>query len=330
MKIAIIIPHYYESKVSKNALDSLVKQTKRDNLVIYIINDCSPNTDCEYSDLIDEYSPFLDIRYLKTKINSGGASIPRQLALDNSNEEYVLFLDQDDSLYDEFVIENYIRAIDKHIAEIRMKVMDYNIRIKNDSLMKGSLYSKEFLNRYNIRFNPKLNKCWEDFLFISEVNFYIDHSDYRVIELNKIAQIEYHTNLRTITTSNDYLTIIPYQLIYQSELIQFYKQHYNELSQDQKDYIIDILTAFYLNCYFFLEILKINNNINLYKSIIFLVDLINKNIKTIKKSLQQNSWYNEYRTDYFELNFNFFKQTLEKDWSNYEQIIQKNSLGRRY
>ena len=86
IKIAVIIPHYYNSQISKRAFDSLKYQTKKEHLVIYLINDCSPHTDCNYQDLIDEYSPYFSIQYFQTEINSG-QGITRQLGLNNVIED---------------------------------------------------------------------------------------------------------------------------------------------------------------------------------------------------------------------------------------------------
>ncbi len=58
IKIDYIIPVYNESKVVKRALDVLAKQTMKDSLHITLVNDCSPNTDCNYQDIIDEYSEY--------------------------------------------------------------------------------------------------------------------------------------------------------------------------------------------------------------------------------------------------------------------------------
>ncbi len=56
IKIDYIIPTYYDSSVVKVGLDKLCKQTMKDSLHITLVNDCSPNTDCNYQDIIDEYS----------------------------------------------------------------------------------------------------------------------------------------------------------------------------------------------------------------------------------------------------------------------------------
>lgn len=343
-KIAIIIPHYYASNISKKAFNSLKEQTKKENIIVYLINDCSPNTDCEYQDLIQEYSQFFEIKYFKTKENSGGASIPRQIGLNNSKEKYIIFLDQDDYFYDEYVIENYINAIIKYqnqkIAEIQMKSLEgieenNNIIYKEkEPLLEGSLYFTSFLKEYNINFNPKLNKCFEDFLFLSEIIFYKEINNYKTIYLDNYSQIKYHNAiLSTITYNSNFeelnkdimSTVIPYEVIYWNELIKFYKK-FNKIPKDQKEYILNILINIYLNCDFFLKIFNFNKNIfkkdelkNYIDSLIDLINLVDKNFNLIESQLKMNSWHQCIcNKNYFKINFEMFKDIFQKEIINYE------------
>jgi hypothetical protein len=56
IKIGVIIPYFYPSNTIRKAFTMLSWQTRKDVLTIYMVNDCSPHTDCEYSDIINEFS----------------------------------------------------------------------------------------------------------------------------------------------------------------------------------------------------------------------------------------------------------------------------------
>lgn len=47
-QIGIIMPCFCPSNIIKKALTMLSWQTRTDAFEIIMINDCSPNTDCEY------------------------------------------------------------------------------------------------------------------------------------------------------------------------------------------------------------------------------------------------------------------------------------------
>jgi len=48
MKLAIILTCFYKDEIVERALKSLSAQTAKDNMHIYLVNDCSINTKDEY------------------------------------------------------------------------------------------------------------------------------------------------------------------------------------------------------------------------------------------------------------------------------------------
>jgi glycosyltransferase involved in cell wall biosynthesis len=107
--IGIIIPCYYDSDVIRPCLESIAVQKAKNEIRVYLVNDCSPNTDCEYSDLIDEYKTKIDLKYFKTKTNVGPGGA-RQLGLENIDEDiqYIMFIDDDDELDNPDSIQSYV------------------------------------------------------------------------------------------------------------------------------------------------------------------------------------------------------------------------------
>ena len=102
MKYSVIIPAYNAEHTIRRCLESLLNQP-HENAELIIVNDGSIDTTGE---ICREYaSRHGCIRYFE-KENSGVASA-RNLGLDNATGEYILFVDSDD-----YVTENYFAALD--------------------------------------------------------------------------------------------------------------------------------------------------------------------------------------------------------------------------
>lgn len=91
--VSIIIPTYNRSKLLKNAINSIINQTYQ-NFEIIIIDDCSTD------DTLKVVKNFEDkrIKYLKNKV-SLRATGSRNRGIENSNGDFIAFLDDDDEWY---------------------------------------------------------------------------------------------------------------------------------------------------------------------------------------------------------------------------------------
>lgn len=169
--INIIIPCYYSSDIIRTSFNSLAIQTKKEHLRVYLVNDCSPNTNCEYSDIIEEFSQYFEIIYLKTPKN-GGPGATRQFGLDNitDDSEYVMFIDDDDQLANKYVIQNFLNII--YHKEINQCIGFIGDSRKNpDGTLRynhltGSIFNRKILKLFNIRFCDWY--CEEDTVFFME------------------------------------------------------------------------------------------------------------------------------------------------------------------
>ncbi len=92
-KISIITPTYNSSKFIKRTIASVLNQTYTD-WEFLIIDDHSTDNTIELINEIAKKEP--RIKILKTLINSGGPSIPKNIGIENAKGEYVAFLDHDD------------------------------------------------------------------------------------------------------------------------------------------------------------------------------------------------------------------------------------------
>lgn len=91
--VSVITPCYNAASVISQTIDSVLSQTYT-NWEMIIVDDCSTDNSFE---IIKEYAEIDGrVKYLKTKLASGGPSLPRNIGLDYSKGEYVAFLDSDD------------------------------------------------------------------------------------------------------------------------------------------------------------------------------------------------------------------------------------------
>lgn len=195
--IDYIIPTYYDSGVVKSSLDKLCRQTMKDSLKVIIVNDCSPNTDCNYQDIIDEYKDILDITVVKTPYNSG-PGMAMQYGVDAGTSKYYLIQDDDDCIASDDVIEGYINIIKEHINEDNiisilgdMAICDkeYNtIRIVRDSIVHGRLFYRDFMESHNIRYTDNVS-WWLDDYYINSLILLEGRNKYINIELDKLCYL---------------------------------------------------------------------------------------------------------------------------------------------
>ena len=94
--ISVIIPLYNAEKYIGECLDSILAQTFQ-NFEVIVVDDCS--TDKSVS-VVESYITKFNgrLRLSKTEKNSGGGAAPRNLGLTLSRGEYILFLDDDDTI----------------------------------------------------------------------------------------------------------------------------------------------------------------------------------------------------------------------------------------
>lgn len=175
IKFSIIIPAYNAEKYIESTLNSIFKQTYK-NFEIIVVDDCS--TDNTYN-LLKRYN---NIRLLKTKENSRQGTA-RNIGLDACRGEYIIFLDSDDTLYENTSLEKIYNCIKQNhnpdIIYTGMKISGKrNMEIlPNEDNCKKSYRLSEYkwanvvsicwknslIQRNNIRFPEKIR--YEDVYF---------------------------------------------------------------------------------------------------------------------------------------------------------------------
>lgn len=180
--ISIIVPVYNVENYLRKCLESIINQTYK-NLEIILINDGSTDNSGK---ICDEYAG-KDNRVKVIHNENRGVSHSRNCGLDIAKGEYILFIDSDDTVKNNYVFEMVKEVREKDYDLIVSNIIDIfdtdsSIRIKNIEELTGDLrkdfyklrmllrgpvvklYKKSIINKYNIRFSENM-KVAEDQVF---------------------------------------------------------------------------------------------------------------------------------------------------------------------
>ena len=160
--IDVIIPVYnIEYDLFFRCMSSIAMQTLRKEIQVTVVDDASSNK--EFLNVIEVFKNNLDIQVITAKQNDGPASA-RQIGIDNTHNDFLVFIDADDSfssIYSLQILKSGLLSNDNFI----MCIGDFDeIHELNDGAIKsfnhhdsivwmhGKIYKRKFLEKYNIRF----------------------------------------------------------------------------------------------------------------------------------------------------------------------------------
>ena len=228
-KISIIIPIYNAENYLKRCLNSVINQTLKD-IEIICINDCSKDNSLE---ILKKYSKKDNrIKIINLKENKG-ESKARNIGLDNTNSEYIAFLDNDDEIDLDFYEKLYNKAIktNSDIVKAGVDIINYDKKHQKDNLNElikqnnsklyfthywwSAIYKSSLIKENNIKFLEKY-EIGEDILFLNQAilnckkleiidnTYYHYHkrensTDSKILNYEKIKSI---INIREIIINN--------------------------------------------------------------------------------------------------------------------------------
>ena len=155
MKYSVIIPVYNAEKTLRRCLDSLVKQAFSDYELLLINDGSTDGSDAICREYASTYSC---VRYL-TKEN-GGVSSARNLGLEQAEGEYILFVDSDD-----YVSEDYFESLSDALKNKAADLLMFGYRNFGD--ISAEWDTGEFYEDSEIGIAERVSSAVRQYLFSS-------------------------------------------------------------------------------------------------------------------------------------------------------------------
>lgn len=132
-KVSIIIPAYNSEKTIKRCLNSIYNQKYTDYEIV-VINDGS--TDGTLS-ILEEYNLIYDNFILINKKNEG-VSVARNLGIDRATGDYILFMDADD-----YIRDDYLDLLVSPLINNNCKIVISGYKVLNSTMILSDISSLE-------------------------------------------------------------------------------------------------------------------------------------------------------------------------------------------
>lgn len=252
--ISIVMPCYNTEKYIKKTLLSLYGQSMQD-FELVAVNDGS--TDGTLECLLECQRRLGEERVQIITVENGGQSRARNIGLDHAAGKYIVFLDSDDFVDVDYLEVLYTAAEENEsemvltgqhkvdtagntIANICYPVDQHPEYVQRQLNPHGKLYSREFLNRHNIRFAE--GKLYEDNPFNLKAMFLCKNQV--ILPYNGHYQV-IHTG-STMTKAMD-PEKVPYEAI--EEAISYNLSH-RELLTDE--YVFEFVVLSFMTYFIFM------------------------------------------------------------------------------
>lgn len=197
VRFSIIVNSYNIEKYIERAIESVLCQDFK-NYEIIIVDDCS--TDGTFEKIQKYKNDKIDI--FQTKTNSGTAGAGRNIGIENAQGEYILFLDGDDTLYDNQTLSNIDNIIgSKHPEVIFLGYEDIGqgnkqrISTKENSTKEARIlcdltfsvssrcWNREFIINNNLKFIEGM--YYEDEIYSMKANIIATNTTYGDVKVFK-------------------------------------------------------------------------------------------------------------------------------------------------
>lgn len=281
--ISIIVPIYNTQMYLKRSISSIINQTYK-NIEVLLINDGSTDNSLE---ICQEFSK-VDNRVKVINKKNSGVSNTRNIGIELSTGDFIMFVDSDDFIDEDYVEKMYyeLQKLNLDVIVSGMQFCDDKERmikkelyktdtqeLKFDNICKDiintlyfcssckTLFKKSIIAENNIKFNEKFN-YGEDLLF----SFTLLKNSRKIGYLNNCGY-HYRQNLNSSTHENNLKSIEKY---FDDNIILF-----NTLKEDIKEDETLILNRLFTKLNITLNKVIQNRNIK-YKDFIIIA---NKNIE---------------------------------------------------
>lgn len=248
--VSVIIPIYNTGKYLNRCVKSILAQTYK-NLEIILVNDGSYDTSYAFcNELVKEHCE--QIRCFNMEHRGQGTA--RNVGLDNANGKYILFVDADDSIHKNMLlemVEEILRtASDICICDVKLFLSD------NESIIQHSLnwgeWTQENYLRNGLNLCSPCNKLFRKEVWANVRFSDIDYEDMEVIPTiisyaKKISFVkkhfyEYRLRMDSITGNSHGFPIKDFETAVSNSIDKVNPQYRNELICWHARSIIDIIS----------------------------------------------------------------------------------------
>ncbi len=263
--IDVIIPAYNANKYIKETLNSIVKQTIKNKVIVTIIDDGSKE---KYDNIVKDYSQKLNINLIRLKKNYG-VGYARQIGTKKTKNKYIFFLDADDILVKKNSLELlYNKMIENDNLKLVMgkELLNNEIHFYENHLL-AKLIIREVIEKYKITI-PNY-KIGEDTAFMFSILSILEEHEKNVI--NELIYEHKKVNINSLTslylndkyTYKEYFKAIDFVKKYKKynyfkkrvfDIFLFLSQNYygSIIKNDQKDIYLKRCKKFYKRYYNYL------------------------------------------------------------------------------
>ena len=267
--VSIIVPVYNVEDYIEDCIKSLINQNYK-NIEIILINDGS-------SDLSEEICRTYqqkDKRIKLYSIQNSGVSTARNLGIKKSKGDYILFVDSDDEVND-----NYVSYLLKNASELCLSICNFSTNIshvfedrKNSNFTNHVFYKEDFIElyKYNLLNTPCCKLFDRSIIIKNNIHFNQDLS----LGEDLLFNLEYFNEIDKITFLNDYL------YYYRFHGNNSLSSRYNEEAKSIQLMLIDNITNSFINT----NNLKLLNKCRMDRIISILEnEMCNKDISFIRR-----------------------------------------------
>lgn len=193
--VDIIMPSYNSIATINKAIASVAMQVldEGDSFCLTIVDDCSTDG-VEYQRIADYWNAFIPCHLIEKEVNEGCGQA-RQTGMDETDGDYIMFLDTDDSFVTPHAVRYLLREMPGHdvvmgqfVEETANGVSQHG---ENWTWCHAKMYRRSFLERHLIRFNQTRHN--EDSGFNQIIHHITDRTKY-------IPQIIYSWNNNQAST----------------------------------------------------------------------------------------------------------------------------------
>ncbi|MDD6729154.1 MAG: glycosyltransferase family A protein [Eubacteriales bacterium] len=146
-KFSIIVPVYNAEQTIKRCIDSIIEQDFKDYEIILINDGSSDKSEEKCLEYAEKYD-FVKYQY-KT---NGGVSSARNAGLDIALGDYILFVDSDD-----YVADNYFECLKDHCIKNGVSIFTYSW-VKKNGVFKREIATKDELDVFDKTRSIVLNR----------------------------------------------------------------------------------------------------------------------------------------------------------------------------